>query len=537
MSRRSLRSGTPSLRLREARAAEAAEETQSQRGRKRTRTPSPRRSASPSVPATAARLLLTLRKQGATPNTGGDTATSRPPTTEGAKDTPSFGRATQAQRLELLQSAFRPRSPQVISEEEEGSLGGSPTQSEEEEVVESAAIPPSAQTDHSNTSKRQECRGRLLVITMPKKKTVDDPPFGGDLTITASRMKRPYALTINTQADFEIACRRWWDILHEPRRAEWEMAAQLILTYEERTLPTSPPSRHQSLSDSDGASSTRSRHKDSTQGRRRKDKERRTSKSKKSKTAAPSATQRQREQRQQRAEIEDQVGKQQLLLSQRYKCLRQHCKNNPRMCYDQPGGGGHLALSMPLLKMWADAIAHGTATPDEPSHVVMDALVAAKNRKERTQQSPHPSLSNLGQNSPNLMPYITYNINPPHSGIQQPLSGTTAFSAAAPPIEPRSSPPQREGDDDNNMRAYFDWLSTQFPIHGPRFLEIKDVVTENGWGFSDLKGCTDTQWNGMDVAPGFVAKIRRNLKIFAHLPTVQSRLSDDAGSPTGSLSA
>ncbi|KAK5034762.1 hypothetical protein LTR13_006419 [Exophiala sideris] len=337
---------------------------------------------------------------------------------------------------------------------------------------------------------------------MPKKKTVDDPPFGGDLTITASRMKRPYALTINTQADFEIACRRWWDILHEPRRAEWEMAAQLILTYEERTLPTSPPSRHQSLSDSDGASSTRSRHKDSTQGRRRKDKERRTSKSKKSKTAAPSATQRQREQRQQRAEIEDQV-----------------------------------ALSMPLLKMWADAIAHGTATPDEPSHVVMDALVAAKNRKERTQQSPHPSLSNLGQNSPNLMPYITYNINPPHSGIQQPLSGTTAFSAAAPPIEPRSSPPQREGDDDNNMRAYFDWLSTQFPIHGPRFLEIKDVVTENGWGFSDLKGCTDTQWNGMDVAPGFVAKIRRNLKIFAHLPTVQSRLSDDAGSPTGSLSA
>lgn len=84
------------------------------------------------------------------------------------------------------------------------------------------------------------------------------------------------------------------------------------------------------------------------------------------------------------------------------------------------------------------------------------------------------------------------------------------------------------------MIAYFDWLATQVPIHAARFREIKEVVTEHGWGFSDLRGCTDTVWNGMDIPLGFVAKIRKNLKNFARLPTVGSRLSDDAASPAGS---
>ncbi|KAK5312827.1 hypothetical protein LTR93_011175 [Exophiala xenobiotica] len=369
---------------------------------------------------------------------------------------------------------------------------------------------------------------------MPKK-TVDDPPFGGDFTITASRMKRPYALSISTQTDFEMACRRWWDILHEPRRAEWEMAAQLVLPYEERALPTSPPSRDQSPSDSDRASSTRSRHEDSTLGRRRKDKERRTPKSKKSKNSAPTATQRQRKERQQRNEINDEVGNQQILLTQKYKCLRQNCKNNPRMCYERDGI--HLPISLTLMRLWADAMAHGTATIDQPPGHVEGGMMDLKKAREKTQQSPHPSLSNLAQKSPGLIPSNYFYIGAGLPGIQQHSTGTGPLTTNAPPIEPRSSPPQREGDDDNNMRAYFDWLATQFPIHSPRFLEIKDVVTENGWGFSDLKGCTDNQWNAMDVPPGFVAKIRKNLKIFAHLPTAQSRLSDGAASPAGSLSA
>ena len=207
------------------------------------------------------------------------------------------------------------------------------------------------------------------------------------------------------------------------------------------------------------------------------------------------------------------------------------------MCYEKPGGLGHLPLSMPVSKLWADMIARGEATIDEAPSVILIAMMDTKNKKKEAQQPPHHPLLNLPQNSPNTMPQVVYNFGAPSPGIQQYPSGMAVFSAAAPPIEPRSSPPQRDGDDDNNMRIYFNWLAIKFPTHGPRFLEIKGVVTENGWGFSDLKGCTDNQWNAMEVPPGFVAKIRKHLKDFAHLPTIQARLSDDAASPTNSLSA
>lgn len=425
MQRRSLRSRTPSRRLFGARAAE--EDALPQRGRKRTRTPSP--ASPRPEPTTTPRLKLTLGKQRTTQDGGVVAASSRSPTIEGVKDTPPLGHISERYRMALIRQnwlALR-TAPNVISdEEEEGSpLGGSP--SEEDEVVESA-IPPSAQTLPSNISKRRKSdkastsrrrvsrspssdtstasvyslgevsfpmnvqvfvgkakafskeinsesynhndmiddyRGELLLRLMPKKKRVDDPPFGGEFTINAARMKRPYTLTIGCQKDFETACRKWWDILHEPKRAAYEMSAQLILIYEERAIRPSSPPPGQTSSGSDGASSTRSRHEDSTQGRRRKDKERLTSKSKKSKTAAPSATQIQRQQRAHRAEVLKEAGDQQLVLTQRHKCLRQNCKNNPRVCYDQPGIG-HLAVSLPFTKIWCDAVASGTATIEEP---------------------------------------------------------------------------------------------------------------------------------------------------------------------------
>ncbi|KAK5309912.1 hypothetical protein LTR93_012148 [Exophiala xenobiotica] len=502
----------------------------------------------------------------------------------------------------MLRSAFKLNGdPEPISDDEEEGAGGSPPPQVEEEAE--TTIPPSAQTEpRSNTSKRRksnkgsttrsrvsidpssasstasvyslskvsfpisvqvfvgkvrqfslqvdsqtykhtdliyDCRVRLLTGLASRKKTVNDPPFSGEFSIIATRMKTPYSLTINDQSDFEIACRKWWDILHEPKRAEHEMTAQLKFVYEERAVSASSPSSGKSSLSSDGESSTRSRHEDSTQGRRRKDKERRTStKSKKGKAnAAPSATQKQRQMREQRAEVQRERASQALLLAKRYECLRQNCRNNPRMCYDQPGGIGHLPLEMPLARVWGDAIARGEATLEDPPPAILMAMLEAKNRKEKPQQPQHSSLSNPALNSPNIMPNVVYNFGAPQPGIPQHPFSTTSISGGAPPLEQRSSPPQRDGDDDYNMRAYFDWLSTRFPIHKARFLDIKDTVTENGWGFSDLKGCTEEQWNAMDVPPGFVAKIKKHLKDFAHLPIVQSRGSEDASSPEGSLPA
>ncbi|KAK5313557.1 hypothetical protein LTR93_010861 [Exophiala xenobiotica] len=547
------------------------------------------------------RLKLTVGKQRPPQNTGGDAASPRSPTIEGVRDAPLFGAINRADREAILRSAFNlDGDPKPISDEEEEGSGVSPPPQEEEEAE--TTIPPSAQTEpRSNTSKRRKsnkgstsrrrvsidsssassaesvyslsnvsfpisvqvfvgkvkqfslqvssqtykhtdliygCRVRLLTGLASRKKTVNDPPFGGEFSIIAARMKRPYSLTIDNQSDFEMACRKWWDILHEPKRAEHEMTAQLDFIYEERAISASSPSSGKSSSSSDGESSTRSRHEDSTQGRRRKDKERRAStKSKKGKgNAAPSATQRQRQMREQRAEVQREASAQQLQLVQRSKCLRQNCKNNPRMCFEHPGGMGHLPLSTALVKLWGGTIARGEATLENPPPTILMAMMDTKNRKERTQQSPHPSLSNPPLNSPNMMPNIVYNFGAPHPGLPQHPFSTTSISGGAPPIEQRSSPPQRDGDDDNNMRACFDWLSTRFPIHKARFLEIKDTVTENGWGFSDLKTCTEDQWNAMDVPPGFVAKVKKHLKDFAHLPIVQSRGSDNASSPAGSLS-
>lgn len=600
MSRRSLRSETPSRRLLEARASEAADAAEPPlRGRKRIRTPTRSQSGSPIVPILP-RLKLTVGKQRPPQNTGGDAASSRTPTIEGVRDAPIFGAIPQADRVAMLRQALHlDDAPQLISDDdEEEAAGRSPSPLEE------TAIPPSAQAEcRSNTSKRRKsnnkistsrgrvssspradspaisvyslskvsfpitvevfvgkvkqfslqvdsqsynhndmlftCRTRLLTKLMPRKKTVDDPAFGGDFSITAARMKRPYGITVDDQSDFETACRKWWDILHEPRRAEHEMTAQLKLVFEEREIRASSPSSGKTSPDSDGESSTRSRHEDSTQGRRRKDKERRTSsKSKKGKgNAAPSATQRQRQMREQRAEVHRASAQRQLDLVARYKCVRQNCKNNPRTCYDQPGGLGHLPISTAILRIWGELIANGEATIEDAPATVLMAMMEEKRRKEKPQQAVHPSLSNLPLNSPNMMPSVVYNFGAPHPGVPQHPFGTAPISGGVLPIEQRSSPPQRDGDDDNNMRAYFDWLSIRFPIHSAKFLEIKDVVTENGWGFSDLKGCTESQWDAMEVPPGFVVKIKKHLKDFAHLPTVQSRPGEDAASSTGSLSA
>lgn len=122
-------------------------------------------------------------------------------------------------------------------------------------------------------------------------------------------------------------------------------------------------------------------------------------------------------------------------------------------------------------------------------------MLEAKNRKEKPQQPQHPSLSNPALNSPNMMPNVVYNFGAPPPGMPQHPFSTTSISGGAPPIEQCSSPPQRDGDDDYNMRAYFDWLSTRFPIHKARFLDIKDTVTENGWGFSDSRAVRKS--NGM----------------------------------------
>ena len=92
----------------------------------------------------------------------------------------------------------------------------------------------------------------------------------------------------------------------------------------------------------------------------------------------------------------------------------------------------------------------------------------------------------------------------------------TSQQEARPP-EPRSSPPQRDGDDDVNLRRYFNWLSSIYPTHRATLLEIMELVAKEGWGFSDLRACSEDEWKAMGVGGGFRVKIRKHLKDWASI--------------------
>ncbi|KAL6241473.1 hypothetical protein RBB50_011496 [Rhinocladiella similis] len=147
----------------------------------------------------------------------------------------------------------------------------------------------------------------------------------------------------------------------------------------------------------------------------------------------------------------------------------------------------------------------------------MVALLSDRNRSNKRHEVMHQSPPNY---PPNYMQPFVLNIGGVPSTS---LSAHPSLNTQQPPqlsaavAEPRSSPPHREGDDDQNMQDYFNWLAAKYPLHGSRLLEIKLSVAEHGWGFSDLRTYTDEHWKIMNVAAGFVAKIRNNLKDYAYL--------------------
>jgi len=47
------------------------------------------------------------------------------------------------------------------------------------------------------------------------------------------------------------------------------------------------------------------------------------------------------------------------------------------------------------------------------------------------------------------------------------------------------------------MQDYFDFLGTRYPLHASKWTEIKISVAEHGWGFSDLRACTNEHWKTM----------------------------------------
>ena len=94
-------------------------------------------------------------------------------------------------------------------------------------------------------------------------------------------------------------------------------------------------------------------------------------------------------------------------------------------------------------------------------------------------------------------------------------TGGTGVSAQPGPPEQRSSPPERAGDDDSNMRAYLTWLALKYPMSADDFEDHKSSLAKEGWGFSDLKEISPEAWKGMKIGGGFVKKIMKDLKTWS----------------------
>ena len=107
--------------------------------------------------------------------------------------------------------------------------------------------------------------------------------------------------------------------------------------------------------------------------------------------------------------------------------------------------------------------------------------------------------------TPMILPQVPTQL-PPQPPSQPPPQQETQLNEA------RSSPPQCAGDDDINLRRYFNWLSTIYPTHRATLLEIMELVAKEGWGFSDLRACSENEWRDMGVGGGFRTKIRKYLK-------------------------
>ena len=234
---------------------------------------------------------------------------------------------------------------------------------------------------------------------------------------------------------------------------------------------------------------------DSIQTRRRR------SKGKKKKNKAPTASQRQRQSTQNDRLIEDLTGNYLNRLLDYHTCKIKSCKNSTRPCVAVPGYG-HCQLTTPAVKKWNQMIRDGVARMEDCPASVMEDLVTEDMRTNTRKPISKVAGGGVGDSHPAVIQYF--------GGSGPGVAGNSEVA--------RSSPPERLGDDDMNMKHYLAWLGRKYPQQSGEFDIHQVTLCENGWGFSDLREVTDDQWKDMRIGGGFAKKIRKHLKEYARRP-------------------
>ena len=186
---------------------------------------------------------------------------------------------------------------------------------------------------------------------------------------------------------------------------------------------------------------------DSTQTRRRK------SKKKRRQSGPPdtqSSTQRQRVSAVNTRQIEAITGDNIMALNEKFACRVTSCSNHPKPCVVVAEAGppsDHLPLNNAAVKKWNQLIRDGVATTDDCPPSVVNDLLEERRRMEIRKASKLAVEPSLPGHS------MIFNFGGPGGA-----AGFGEFRAPAPAPQqaepPRSSPPQRTGDDDENMKLY-----------------------------------------------------------------------------------
>ena len=328
-----------------------------------------------------------------------------------------------------------------------------------------------------------------------------EPAFGPIVTITAGRRERKLKLKKNiAQVINPDHQRPIHDVLYKVwalRKFEkWTIhEIEVIIRWDFTSTP---------LIDEDSVSTSAEEDEDSTQTRRR-----RSSSKKRKRKDRLSASQRQRNDNVPNQQIEEITGNYYLELNRIHTCRVTSCRNYGKPCVVL-SGQPHLILNSNALKKWNQLIRDGDATTREcPGTVVFD-LLQEQQRYETKKLGGKPQ-HGMGMNvGPGHN--INYYFGPGGGGVA--LAGTQLQEVT------RSSPPEREGDDDKNMTLYIEWLERKYPVQSFELGICGQKLASHGWGYSDLREITDDGWQRMDINGGFVKKIRKHIKDWTG-PTVE----------------
>jgi len=280
----------------------------------------------------------------------------------------------------------------------------------------------------------------------------------------------------------------YWRLTKIHKIHSWDIDMVIRWEYQKEVL----------LDEYSSSETTGEEEEDSTQRRRRKS-------SSKKRSKAPTASQRQRASNANLRQIEEMVGDNILEIQSRYQCKVASCRNYPKPCVVV--SGEHLFLNTMAVKKWNQLIRDGDATVRECPGFVIGDLIHERRRTEarKTGKVADVGLPGQGQG-------ININLGGPWGG---------GFPALAAQEVPQSSPPTRSGDDDVNMMMYMSYLETQYPTLKFEIGGVASKLQEHGWGFSDLRDIGEDQWEKMRINGGFIKKIKRHLKVWADLPTVE----------------